>query len=233
MEIRRKFGFELVRAATLPLLLIVAVAAPARSLQGQERQASLASPDDLTLRPGDAIRIRVWPQAELSGEFEVEDTGVVHLPFLGSVQVEGTSVARLRNDLRAGYEEIMKEPVVTITPLFNVGVLGGVRRPGIYRVDPTQGILDVILEAGGFVERAKEDKVRLVRDGQALQLDVERALEGAADLNQLQLRSGDKIVIPIGSSFTFRDFTAIFSFATTTALLIINLADSGSSSSSN
>ena len=175
----------------------------------------------------------MWPQAELSGEFEVEDTGVVHLPFLGSVQVEGTSVARLRNDLRAGYEEIMKEPVVTITPLFNVGVLGGVRRPGIYRIDPTQGILDVILEAGGFVERAKEDKVRLVRDGQALQLDVERALEGAADLNQLQLRSGDKIVIPVGSSFTFRDFTAIFSFATTTALLIINLADSGSSSNSN
>jgi polysaccharide export outer membrane protein len=230
MEDRRLGCHTLFRSAATLVLVALVLPASAAQLEAQQRQASLASPDDLTLRPGDAIRIRVWPQAELSGEFEVEDTGVVHLPFLGSVQVEGTTVARLRNDLRAGYEEIMKEPVVTITPLFNVGVLGGVRRPGIYRIDPTQNILDVILEAGGFVDKAKEDQVQIIRDGQILDYNVERALEEAANLDELQLRSGDKVMVPVGSNFSFRDFTAIFSFATTTALLIVNLADSGSSS---
>lgn len=201
-------------------------------VQAQEAPAVGAAPanaDPLTLRPGDILQVSIWPDATLGGSFTVEETGLVQLPFLGAVQVTGMPIGQLRQELRDGYADIMKEPVVTITPYFQVGVSGGVRRPGNYRITPAENIVDLILMAGGFAERAKEDQIEIVREGQVLKYNVERALEQAANLDALTLRSGDQVVVPIGSSFTFRDFTAIFSFGVSTALLISSLVDSNSS----
>jgi polysaccharide export outer membrane protein len=181
------------------------------------------------LKPGDALQITVWPDETLSGSFVVEETGLVYLPFLGAVQAAGVSIDRLRNQLREGYAEILKEPVVTIVPLFNVGVSGGIARPGIYQITPEQNILDVILVAGGFAQRAKRDKVQIVREGTVLQYNVERALEGAADLEALTLRSGDQIVIPVGSSFGITNVLQILTLISTTLLLVERATDSGNS----
>ena len=193
--------------------------------------AAPGSADELTLRPGDILQVNIWPDASLSGSFTVEETGLVQLPFLGGVQVTGMPISQLRSQLRASYSEIMKEPVVTITPYFQVGVSGGVRSPGNYRITPAENIVDLILTAGGFTDNAKEDQIEIVREGQVLKYNVERALEQAADLDALTLRSGDQVVVPVGGNFSFRDFTAIFSFAVSTALLVASLVDSGSSSS--
>jgi len=118
---------------------------------------------------------------------------------------------------------------VTIVPLFNVGVSGGIARPGIYQITPEQNILDVILQAGGFAQRAKRDKVQIVREGTVLQYNVQRALEGAADLEALTLRSGDQIVIPVGSSFGITNVLQILTLVTTTLILVERAIDSGSS----
>jgi polysaccharide export outer membrane protein len=186
---------------------------------------SAGQADAFDLRPGDILRIGIWPDATLSGEFAVEETGLVYLPFLGAVQVVGMPLDLLRSRLREGYSEIMKEPVVTITPLFQVGVSGGVRRPGNYRITPTENIMDVILMAGGFAQRAKEDQVKIVRQGEVLQYNVERALEEAADLSALTLRSGDQVVVPLGSSFQFRYLLQGLTFVSTTILLIDRISN--------
>lgn len=153
----------------------------------------------VVLAPGDVLRITVWPNSQLSGEFAVEETGVVHLPFLGGVQAAGVSVDNLRRDLRDGYGELMKEPVVTVTPLFRVSVMGAVARPGIYMVTPTHDLLDVIGMAGGFVREADAERIRILRGDRVVALDAERALEGEAHLDELALRSGDRIVVPVQS----------------------------------
>ncbi len=217
-----------VNLAAAVLVALLATSAP-MAAQSVGTQSGQATPEELSLRPGDALRINIWPDNTLSGQFEVEETGLVYLPFLGALPVVGVSLDRLRAELREGYSQILKEPVVTITPLFSVGVSGGVGRPGNYQITPTENIMDVILMAGGFTQRAKEDQVEIVRQGQVLKYNVERALEEAADLDALTLRSGDQIVVPLGGTFSFRDFTAIFSFVTTTALLIVSLVDNSSS----
>ena len=122
----------------------------------------------------------------------------------------------------------MKEPVVTITPLFRVGVMGAVRGPGTYTIDPTFDLLDVIQQAGGFTDRAKQSDVRIVRPGEVLQYNVQRALEEGADLSELTLRSGDNIVVPNKSSFNVQTAIGFFNFAVSTALLIDRLIDGGS-----
>ena len=206
-------------------VLAVLLASPA-VMPGQEAPVAAA---ELALKPGDALQITVWPDETLSGTFVVEETGLVYLPFLGAVQAGGVSLDRLRNQLRDGYAEILKEPVVTIVPLFNVGVSGGIARPGIYQITPEQNILDVILAAGGFAQRAKRDKVQIVREGTVLQYNVQRALEGAADLEALTLRSGDQIVIPVGSGFGITNVLQILTLVTTTLILVERAIDSGSS----
>lgn len=181
---------------------------------------------DVSLRPGDVLRISVWPDESLSGEFPVEETGNVNLPFLGSVEVAGMSLGQLRSQLRAGYAEVMREPVVSITPLFRVGIMGAVRSPGVYQVDPTQDIIDLINRAGGFASGAKPDEIRIVRSNDVVYLDVERALEEGADLAALSLRSGDNIVVPTrGGGVSVRTVFDILRFGVTTGLLVERLVD--------
>lgn len=152
---------------------------------------------EVTLRPGDLLRVIVWPNDDLSGEFPIQRSGNVNLPFLGEVQAAGVSLDSLRDRLRAGYEEMVKNPVITVTPVFRVGVLGNVRQPGIYQVTPSEGLFDVIGMAGGFGPRANEEQVRIVRRDQVLEVNALRALqEGTAGLDQYQLRSGDQVVVP-------------------------------------
>lgn len=148
-----------------------------------------------TLRPGDVIRISVWPNADLSGEFAVEETGNVYLPMIGAVQTAGMSIDDLRMQLRDNYRVYVNNAVVTVTPAFSVGVLGEVQRPGLYVVTATNTLFDVIAMAGGFRPTADEERVRVVREGQVVEVDAIRALRQGEGLASLALHSGDQIIV--------------------------------------
>lgn len=151
--------------------------------------------DELVIKEGDVLKIRVWPDETLSGQFPVELSGKVYLPVIGEFQAAGLKLSVLQRKLRAAYGQAMKEPVVSVTPLFSVGVLGGVNAPGLYAIEPTQNLIDVIIRAGGFTSRAKSDQIRVIRDGRAITYNASTALEtGESELFVLQ--SGDRIVVP-------------------------------------
>jgi polysaccharide export outer membrane protein len=225
------------RAHTLRILALsfaAVVGLPAAS-RAQEAPATPAMPpSDLSLKPGDILQIGIWPDNTLSGSFVVEETGLVYLPFMGAVQVLGVCGDQLRNQLREGYSTILKEPVVTITPQFRVGVMGEVRGPGIRLIDPTVDLLELIQMAGGFTSSAKSSEVRIIRSGSVVEMNVERALEQATDLSSMTLRSGDNIIVPRKSSVDINTVIGFFNFGLTTFLLIERIVDnSGSGSDSN
>jgi polysaccharide export outer membrane protein len=175
-----------------------------------------------TLRPGDVLRITVWPDSGLSGEFVVGEDGELNLPFLGTVRTAGVPIRDLRAQLRDGYAENTRNPVVTVTPLFRIGVTGSVRRPGAYLIPPTDGFFDVIAEAGGFDLRAKENDVRVLRDGSIIQLNAEDAIKkgDTLPLEALTLRSGDQIIVPFGTEpWSRRDWLAVGNFLISLILL--------------
>lgn len=180
-----------------------------------------ARPGATSLRPGDVLQISVWPNQDLSGEFTVEETGYAHLPMLGRVQVEGMPLDELREKLRTGYAQTLKNPVVTITPVFAVGVLGQVRSPGVYSVSPNNTLLDVVSMAGGFTPEADAEQIRLVREGQTIQFDAERALEEGTGVSTLQLRSGDRVVVPLDTGgVTFGEVVSFVQTAATIGFLV-------------
>ncbi len=158
--------------------------------------AAGTSAANVVLRPGDVLSVRVWPNTEFSGDFAIEESGNIYLPFLQEVRAAGVSINELRRELRSGYSEAMQNPVVTITPQYRVTVTGEVQRPGVYSVTPTHSLFDVIGMAGGFRGTANQERVRVVREGETVEYDALRALETGEGLYAVELRSGDHIVIP-------------------------------------
>ncbi len=174
------------------------------------------------VRYGDVLAVRIWPDIQLGGEFPVEESGMAYLPLIGEVRAAGMPLDELRKELRDRYGQTLKSPVVSVTPMFRVSLLGAVAKPGLYRVDPTQTLLDLVSEAGGFQNDAKADRVRIVREGQVLEVNARRSLETGADLSVLTLQSGDRILVPRrGGVFTFRN---VF-YALQTAIMVGTLIE--------
>jgi polysaccharide biosynthesis/export protein len=190
--------------ATLMLVVFLAIFSSLGTAHAQS-----AAGTDLVLRPGDLLRITVWPNSELGGEFGIDEEGYVHLPVLAAVRVAGIPLDRVREELRRGYAEAMRNPVVNVTPVFSVTVTGAVQRPGIYTVTPTHSLFDVLGMAGGFNDSADAEQVRVVRPGQVIRFDVSRALERGEGLEGIQLRSGDQIVVPQARQFNWRNILTV------------------------
>lgn len=192
--------------------------------QAPPQAGQVSDASTFIVRPGDMLRIRVWPDAEnhLAGEFQVEESGLVYLPLLGEVSVGGKSLAEVRRAVREGYEQAIRAPVVTLMPLFTVSILGGVERPGLYRIDPTQALFDLVSLAGGFTENAKLGELRLIRDGHVYSVDAGRAIETGEPLLAMSLRSKDRIIVPESKEafLTFTRFATILQMAISVVTIV-------------
>jgi len=143
------------------------------------------------LRPGDGLRVRVWREPDLSGEFTVDESGVVTLPKLGPIRVGDESVAALKTRIVSSYATYITQPV-EITPLLRIRVLGEVRTPGLYKVEPVMTLNDAIALAGGATSSGRTDRVNLIRNGRS----VDVALSPNTVLAESPLQSGDQLLVP-------------------------------------
>ena len=151
----------------------------------------LPPPGEIFLRPGDAIRVEVKDEPELSGEFTVAEDGQALLPLAGLLPVAGRPFDEVRQAITRAYARELIEPVVIATPVLRIAVLGEVRLPGLLPVDPTYTMADLIAAAGGLTPLADNGRISLIRNG--------TVLEGRIDPQSLSVstrfQSGDQIVV--------------------------------------
>lgn len=166
------------------------------------------------LRGGDEVILRVWPDTTLSGRYRVEADGHAYLPLVGKTPVVGRSLEEIREELVAEYAEVMRSPVVVIVPRFRVSVLGGVRAPGLYFVEPPTTLMDLVSMAGGFTNTAESEKIRLLRGGRVFGVDARNALRTGSETAAVPLQSGDQVVVPTAGGRGFRIFQIVVSLAT-------------------
>src|SRR5919106_5969700 len=106
-------------------------------------------PNDPILRVGDALRITVWRQPELSGEFVVApDSTLVH-PVYQAVQVAGAPLPVVKERLRSLLVTYDQDVRLVVEPLFPVTVAGEVRQPNLYRVPQGTTFAQAGAPAGG------------------------------------------------------------------------------------
>ena len=174
-----------VRSVVLTALFAAVWAAPAAA------QSAGVVDGAVRLRAGDAVRLEVRDEPTLGGEIRVDEGGEILLPLVGLVAVAGRDFTDVRREVLAAYGRELAHREVRLTPLLRIAVLGEVRNPGLYPVDPTHTLGDVLALAGGLGPDADRSHIRIVREGRVLN-DVRE--QDAPALAQ-PLRSGDQVVV--------------------------------------
>lgn len=140
----------------------------------QQSQPTTALPpgqstDGYTLGSGDRVRITVYGQPELTGEFQVDGSGQLSYPLVGQVQAGGLTAKGLEQALIGKLKpNYLKNPsvsveVLTYRPFY---IVGEVRTPGSYPYVSGMTIINAVALAGGFTYRARESSFYLTRTGE-------------------------------------------------------------------
>jgi protein involved in polysaccharide export with SLBB domain len=122
----------------------------------------------LPLAAGDKIRVTVYGEDRISGEYQIDPDGMISLPLAGTIMAAGLTKPALETalaDKLAG--KYLRNPkvtvdVVTFRPFY---VLGEVQKPGEYPFRSGLNVLSAIAIAGGTTYRANTSKVYIQRFG--------------------------------------------------------------------
>ncbi len=118
------------------------------------------------LGSGDQIRVTVYGEEDLSGEFEIDGSGTIGLPLIGAVTIGGKnlSVAQslIAEQLADGFlvSPRVSIEVLNYRPFY---ILGEVKSPGSYPYVSGMTVLNAIALASGFTYRASENKIEVTR----------------------------------------------------------------------
>ncbi len=139
------------------------------------------SAPEYRLAAGDAIRINVYQNPDLTLETRVSESGSLSYPLLGSVKLGGLSLSQAEQLIADGLRNgnFVKQPTVTIVVLQVRGnqasVLGMVNRPGRYPLEMGDTRLSDLLAAAGGVALAGSDLIVLSgrRQGKPYRLEID------------------------------------------------------------
>ena len=140
------------------------------SAQAQYQSAPSSQPSrgDYVLGPNDRVRLKVYGEPDISGEYEIDNTGQVSVPLAGHIPAAGLTTKELEHAIAAALAKgIVRDPRVNVEvalyrPYY---ILGEVKKSGEYPYRLGLTVLDAVASAGGFTYRANENKVYVRRAG--------------------------------------------------------------------
>ena len=192
---------SLVRTGLLMVALLGMVYGCARGSSGA--QANMPSPRTTgdsadIVRAGDLIRLKIWREPDMSGDVAVDEEGMATLPRLGPLRVANLAGDSLKRMLVSSYTKYLRDPAVEVTVLRRITVLGAVRTPNVYHVEPTITVADALALAGGASPEGKVDQVELRRKDRGPAVKLTRGTR----LADTPIRSGDELYVPQRSWFS-------------------------------
>ncbi|MBY0336701.1 MAG: polysaccharide export protein [Acetobacteraceae bacterium] len=163
-----------------------------RPLDPLSRVPAAAATEEYRLGAGDRIRVVVFNEEQLSGEVTVDPNGVVSLPLVGNVRVDGRSATQAATEIAQRLRgPFLRDPnvsvqVVQTRPFY---VLGEVQRPGEYPYRPGLSIAAAVAIAGGYTFRANQTRIFLTRQGAPTEFHL-------AVTPELVIAPGDVVRVP-------------------------------------
>lgn len=147
---------------------------------------------DYVLGAGDEIRMTVYGEDDLSGQYLIGSTGIVALPLIGNMQAAGQTIHQFEEAVHDKFSQgYLKDPhvgvqVVNYRPFF---ILGEVTRPGSYPFVNGMRVLTAIAIGGGYTYRADKGDIRIVHAS-----DPDKAEQDAKETDVVM--PGDIIRVP-------------------------------------
>jgi len=174
--------------ACLASLLLIVICAPAFSA------------NEYVLRSGDTLSVLVAEHQEFGGTVTISPAGTIRLPVINELVAAGKTIPALTADLVKAYKKRLLEPEVYVTlatpRASQVYLVGAVKKPGIFPLQPGSGVFEVLMLAGGLAGEPGECDASLLRKatGKTLVIDLPQVLAGAPEAN-IALEDGDLLRI--------------------------------------
>ena len=157
-----------------------------------------------TVKPGDTLLISVWKEPDLQGPVLVTPDGGFSFPLVGQVDANGKTVTELQKIVTDRLRQYIAEPVVTVSVRDIKGnkvfVIGQVNRPGEFVVNPRVDVMQALSMAGGTTPFAALSGIIILRrsgaEQEALKFDYTDVVKGRNLQQNVELRSGDIVVVP-------------------------------------
>jgi polysaccharide export outer membrane protein len=189
------------------LLLIgsLGIAAPLAS-----QSFSTVRDTNVVLQPGDMVKVTVWRNPEMSGDFVVGVNGALRHPLYQEVPIAGVPLGEVEGRLTKFLTKFEQNPQLVVEPLFLVTVGGEVRTPNLYPLTRTTTVSQAVALAGGVTAEGRLNKVQLYRKGRVVDMDL-TAANGRWSNEPIQ--SGDQIIVAKKSSFLRNVFLPVIGVA--------------------
>lgn len=160
---------------------------------------------DYPLGAGDALKIQVFQNSDLTIETRVSENGSITYPLLGAVDLGGLSIAAAEKKISEGLQKggFIQNPQVNIVLIQirgnQVSVLGQVSRPGRFPLETANTRLtDMLANAGGAAPGGDDIAIITgVRDGKPFrrQIDIPAIFLNEKLQDNVLLQGGDSIYL--------------------------------------
>jgi polysaccharide export outer membrane protein len=151
-------------ALVLALVMGAAISPARAELNGY----SAGSDNSYVLGTGDKIRVIIYGEEDLGGEFQIDGSGYVSLPLIGQVQAAGSSAEQLEQEIGGKLSDgYLQNPRVSVEistyrPFY---VVGEVNKPGQYPYVNGMSALNAVALAGGYTLHADDGTIYVRRNG--------------------------------------------------------------------
>ncbi len=186
------------------LTAVIVACALTQGALGQDSPLPGDARGDYQIQPGDLLEISVWREEYLEREVVVQPDGKISFPLVGILIAAGTTVEAVQALVAQRLAQYIPDPVVTVSIKEingnRVYVLGQVRKPGQFIMNPTIDVIQALALAGGTTAFAELNDIKILRrEGNSQKLIEFRYADMARGRNLAQniiLQSGDVIIVP-------------------------------------
>ncbi len=198
---------EILKTAVLFVMLsIVTILSSADSGDETQGKTAFRSPVYL-IGPGDALKVFVWNNPEVSTSVTVRPDGLITTPLVEDLKASGLTSTILARRMEKRLSKYIKNPKVTITVTGFVGryreqirVIGQAATPSSLPYSENMTLLDVIIAVGGLTTYAAGNRATVIRtiDGKKKKIEVrldDLIRDGDISAN-INMSPGDVLIIP-------------------------------------
>ena len=168
------FRGVLVCSALLAVALLVSGCGAGAISEAEQQSLAAAASAPATLQPSDKIRVVVFGESNLGGEYELDQAGQISVPLAGTIRAQGMTQAQLEQALSQKFRsEYLRNPKVTVTvaSLAPYYMMGEVKSPGQFAYRSGLNVLTALAIAGGPTYRASRSTVQIQRRGELTMRD--------------------------------------------------------------
>ena len=185
----KKFGFDFI--LNLP-----------KSVSGT---SDLPLPNDYELSLGDSLRVIFTGGRNDDFLVTVGLDGSILLPELGAINVFGETLLevkqKIQNLVEISYVGTRASIGLSNAAAKKISIIGSVKTPGTYLVNPFTTVLSSLAYSGGFEENASLRNIKLIRGENTFSIDLYEFLIFGKRAEDITLQQGDTILVESTSNF--------------------------------